>query len=91
MANFDGDMSIDIAVEESAKGKGVGTKLLERAIRYYFKNHEKLAEKNGVDPEDYSLIVLPISPKMYPLLEKLGFKKNGNEFSINATEHLNAR
>ena len=91
MADFDGDMSIDIAVEESAKGKGVGTKLFERAIRYYFKNHEKLAEKSGVDPEDYSLIVLPISPKMYPLLERLGFKKNGNEFSINATDHLNAR
>lgn len=82
MADKDGDMKVDIAVHEDHRGEGVGRRLLERSVRYYAKNRVKLAEESGVAPEDYSLIVLPVSPKMRPLLESMGFQKDGEEFTI---------
>lgn len=82
MADFDGDMKIDIAVSGESQGKGIGQSLIERSVRYYEKNLDSLAEKSDVLPEDYNLIVLPISEKMGPMLKRAGFVKDGEEYVL---------
>lgn len=86
MADTDGDFKVDIAVAEAARGQGVGEKLLRGAIRYYARNKDTLAEESDVDVEDYNLIVLPISTKMHPLLKRLGFKQDGEEWVISSED-----
>lgn len=86
MADFDGDMKIDVAVDSDHRSSGIGRSLIESAVRYYAKNLNQLALKSDVDPEDYDLIVLPVSEKMGPLLKSIGFRKNGEEYVISKSD-----
>jgi GNAT superfamily N-acetyltransferase len=62
----------DVYVEESYRGKGLGTKIVKQLI--------KAAQKEGC----YKLIATSRynRPKVHKLYTKLGFKKQGLEFRI---------
>ena len=63
----------DVFINESARGKGIGTKLIKCVM-------EKAKEMNC-----YKLIATSrySRPKVHKLYEKLGFKDYGKEFRIN--------
>jgi len=62
----------DVYVEESYRGKGLGTKIIKQLI--------KTAQKEGC----YKLIATSRynRPKVHELYTRLGFKKQGLEFRI---------
>lgn len=63
----------DVHVEESERGKGLGTKLVEEVIR--------AARENGC----YKLIATSRTsrPKVHALYQRLGFEDHGIEFRMN--------
>lgn len=82
LADTDGGLAFDFAVDPDSQGGGIGTKLVQGIIGYYLRNREKLAAKQDMEPEGYDLTAIASNPVAEQMLLKAGFRKDGEELVI---------